>query len=66
MQSSHIFYVIQSPSKMSCELGGQLKQVRRELAQLYGQRLEVRDIGLHFCAIAVELPTERRLEAYLN
>jgi hypothetical protein len=55
---------------MGREFGGGLKQVSREFGQLYGQRLEVRDIGLHVCAIVVELgidpSSERRLAAYLD
>jgi hypothetical protein len=47
---------------MDRELGSGLKQVRREFEQLYGQRFEIRDIGLPVCAIPVDLGIDACLD----
>jgi hypothetical protein len=70
MKSPRSIHMIQSPNKMGRELDVDLNRVRRELDGFYGQKLQVRDIGIQIHMIAeilnIELPMERRLEVYLE
>jgi hypothetical protein len=55
---------------MGRELDVDLNRVRREFDRLYGQKLQVCDIGLQVHVIAevlhIDPPTEGRLEAHLE